>query len=57
MESIVIPDSVTTLDHAVFDGWTQNQSIYFEGTMPENLSTGWNQGCYAKIYLNGVLQN
>lgn len=56
LTNITIPDSITSIGNSAFSNWTAEQSIYFEGTsMPENLVAGWNDGCNAKIYLNGEL--
>ncbi len=62
IKSIVIPDSVTSIDYYAFNGWKSFQIIFCEAvSKPSGWDSDWNRDCSAKIcwgdeweYIDGV---
>lgn len=54
LKSIVIPAAAVTAYAKIFDGWTADQTIYFEGDSTDYDAWGssWNENCEAKLVYN-----
>lgn len=54
LKSIVIPAAAVTAYSKIFEGWTADQTIYFEGdsTNYDAWGSSWNENCEAKLVYN-----